>query len=100
MAKQSRTILAVAAAFLLPMLVIQCAEEPEQANPSKEIIDKYFAAIGGKERIEAVDNLFIGGYYQHFAHPVHRLNQRPNTGRTDTIIVSYQNLHLHSCLTA
>jgi len=63
MAEQSRLRIVVIALLLLLTLLTQCTRERKQTDPSGEIIGKYFDAIGGEERIEAVDNLTIGGYY-------------------------------------
>jgi hypothetical protein len=32
-------------------------------GPAQDIIDKYFEAVGGRQSIEAVDNLVMSGYY-------------------------------------
>jgi hypothetical protein len=34
-----------------------------QTMTAAEVIDKYFDAIGGRDRIEGIDDLVIGGYY-------------------------------------
>ena len=59
---RGRSIAAIAAALLL-WLPAGAAGEPENAGLSREIIGKYFEAIGGRARVEAVGNLVIGGYY-------------------------------------
>ena len=63
MFKLSKSCLPVLAASLLLTLLVQCTRDQKQADPSIGIIDKYFDALGGKELIEAVENLVIGGYY-------------------------------------
>ncbi len=63
MAEQSRSRTAVIAALLLLTFLVQCTRVREEAGPCRDIIDRYFEAIGGKESIEAIDNLVIGGYY-------------------------------------
>jgi len=62
MAMRGRSIAAIAATLLL-WLPAGAASEPENAGLSREIIGKYFEAIGGRARVEAVQNLVIGGYY-------------------------------------
>ena len=62
MAKQGRSIAAIAAALLLTLLA-EGAGGRGQSDRSREIIANYFKAIGGKTRIEAVQHLVIGGYY-------------------------------------
>jgi hypothetical protein len=39
------------------------ANGPDRTGQAGDIIEKYFKAIGGRARIEAVENLVIGGYY-------------------------------------
>ncbi|NIO28644.1 MAG: hypothetical protein GTO29_08835 [Candidatus Latescibacteria bacterium] len=63
MAIKCKSRLVVLAVLLLLTFLVQCARERGPADPSSDIIDKYFDAIGGKNSIEAVDNLVIGGYY-------------------------------------
>jgi len=59
---RGRSIAAAAAVLFLTFLA-QGANALDQTEPARNIIDKYFEAIGGKARIEAVENLVIGGYY-------------------------------------
>ena len=62
MAKRRRSIAPLAAALLL-MFLAEGAGGMGQSDRAREIINNYFKAIGGKARIEAVENLVIGGYY-------------------------------------
>lgn len=59
---RGRSIAAMAATLLL-WLPVGAAREPENAGLSREIIGKYFDAIGGRESAAAAHNLVIGGYY-------------------------------------
>jgi hypothetical protein len=59
---RGRSIAALAAALLLTFPAGRASGQG-QTGRSGEIIQKYFEAIGGKARIEAVQNLVIGGYY-------------------------------------
>lgn len=62
MAMHGRWI-AVLAVMLLLAFPAGLASAPERAEPSRDIIGKYFEAIGGRARVEAAQNLVIGGYY-------------------------------------
>lgn len=55
--------IAAAAAVLLLALPAGRAGAQEPTGRSREIIEKYFEAIGGRARVEAAQNLVIGGYY-------------------------------------
>ncbi len=62
MALQTKSTAAVVAVLLLAFLA-EGATGRERTESSNDIVGKYFDAIGGKEKIQAVDNLVIGGYY-------------------------------------
>jgi hypothetical protein len=62
MAVRRGSIAAIAAVVIFSL----CAERAfarGRTDPSRDIIDDYFEAIGGRARLEAVENLVIGGYY-------------------------------------
>jgi hypothetical protein len=50
---------------VLSLLAALARLSPLQAAPdsAREIIDRYFAAVGGRDKIEALGDLVIGGYY-------------------------------------
>jgi hypothetical protein len=52
----------IAVAALLAVLV-QSSQKSDRTDPAQNIIDKYFAAVGGKEKIGALGDLVIDGYY-------------------------------------
>jgi len=62
MATYGRSIAAAAAALLL-LFPAGGARGGERNERSQEILNNYFKAIGGRARIEAVENLVVGGYY-------------------------------------
>lgn len=63
MVRKNSSLGSTAMAFFLAALLLPWAAACAQAVTAGEVIDKYFEAIGGKERVEAVNNLVIGGYY-------------------------------------
>jgi hypothetical protein len=63
MAKISLALRPLVLVSLLVALSLALVAAPTQGETSGEVIDKYFEAIGGVERIEAVQDIVIGGYY-------------------------------------
>ena len=53
----------VTAALCLAAFPAAWALADAQTMTAGEVIDEYFEAIGGRDRVEAVHNLVIGGYY-------------------------------------
>jgi hypothetical protein len=57
------SFVAIASFSLLLALLLQSFQKQEAADPARDIIAKYFAAIGGLDKIEALGDLVVGGYY-------------------------------------
>ncbi len=58
---RSRSIAATAMLFLT--FLAHGVSALDRTESSRDIIDKYFQAIGGRARIEAVESIVMGGYY-------------------------------------
>jgi hypothetical protein len=63
MARHAMTRFAVIAALPLLAVLAQSSQMQKPTGAARDVIDKYFSAIGGTDRIEALGDLVIGGYY-------------------------------------
>lgn len=63
MTRHGRSRLAAIAVLFVLGILVQSSRNSDDADLSRGIIEKYFDAVGGRERIQALDNLVVGGYY-------------------------------------
>jgi hypothetical protein len=63
MARNSPARFAVIAVFFILALTAESSQRQTPTDPARDVIDKYFSAIGGRARIEALRDEVIGGYY-------------------------------------